>query len=219
MLHHPILVDEQDEFTDLRLETRQIARKCFKRAANCLLHDTVPLERRISYSEEQCINFCGRHPFCRSFTYIKTTSICDIFDARNGTGQAKAVSYAGSTYYEPLSAVAMECWRSKLGDKFFTKAPQSSVLIDSMDNDDMVHHDEEEDNRRATMSKTAQTNAPVVVAPKDTCDINKDIVVLKSVGFRLRNLGVPPLYQNSSETECVFSCLVNLARGHVPYTW
>lgn len=78
---------------------------------------------------------------------------------------------------------------------------------------------------------TTSNIAPVVVAPKgssfrfcpgltvflDSCEAEKDVVVFKSVGFRLRNLGVPPLFQNSSETECVFSCLVNLARGHVPY--
>jgi hypothetical protein len=46
-------VNAQDEFADLRLETRQIARKCFKRAVNCLLYEIVPLERRISYTEEQ----------------------------------------------------------------------------------------------------------------------------------------------------------------------
>jgi hypothetical protein len=41
------LVDLQDDFSDLRLETRKIARKCFRRASNCLLHEIVPLERRI----------------------------------------------------------------------------------------------------------------------------------------------------------------------------
>lgn len=51
----------------------------------------------------------------------------------------------------------------------------------------------------------------------DHCDVNQDVAVLKSSGFRIRNFGVIPLHQNSSETECVFSCLVNLARGHIPY--
>lgn len=41
------LIDLNDEFADLRLETRQIARKCFRRAVNCILHEVVPLERRI----------------------------------------------------------------------------------------------------------------------------------------------------------------------------
>ncbi|KAI6234415.1 PAN domain containing protein [Aphelenchoides fujianensis] len=192
---HP---DLQDDFSDLKAEDRPHIRRCFRRARNCLLNEAaLPLERRVGYSEEQCVNFCGHHPFCRALVYSSVMRMCDVFDQRNGTANAKAIAYAGVSYYEPLNSKAIECWKSRLNENFFTN-----------DKDNGAQSDEQ---RRSNGS------SPVVIAPRDHCENEQDVVVLKSVGFRLRNFGVVPLLQNSSETECVFSCLVNLARGHIPF--
>ncbi|KAI6179513.1 PAN domain containing protein [Aphelenchoides besseyi] len=202
-------VDMDDEFSDLNPDDRPNIRRCFKRARNCLLNSALPLERRVGYTEEQCVNFCGHHPFCRALVYSSVMRMCDIFDQRNGTLTARTVSYAGVAYYEPLNGRAMDCWKSRLSQQFFTKTPPLSVLVDS--NDRESTHQLSEDQRRSNGT------SPVVIAPRDSCESDQDVVVMKSIGFRLRNFGVVPLLQNSSETECVFSCLVNLARGHIPY--
>ncbi|KAI6222006.1 PAN domain containing protein [Aphelenchoides besseyi] len=202
-------VDLDDEFSDLNPDDRPNIRRCFKRARNCLLNSALPLERRVGYSEEQCVNFCGHHPFCRALVYSSVMRMCDIFDQRNGTLTARTVSYVGVSYYEPLNGRALDCWKSRLSQQFFTKTPPLSVLVDSNDRENT--HQLSEDQRRSNGT------SPVVIAPRDRCESDQDVVVLKSVGFRLRNFGVVPLLQNSSETECVFSCLVNLARGHIPY--
>ncbi|CAD5206403.1 unnamed protein product [Bursaphelenchus okinawaensis] len=200
--------DQVDDFQDIRDSHRDYVKKCFRRVKNCLLMDAVPLERRINYKEDQCINFCGHHPYCQSVAYSKVMSICDIFDKRNGTGPIRTVNYIGTTYYEALNSVALDCWRDGLNTLFYTKAPLPAVLVDSND-----ASGEEERRRQVTKA----TSNPVMIAPKDYCSTNQDVLLMKSVGFRIRAVGVIPLPQNSSETECVFSCLVNLARGHIPY--
>ena len=59
------------------------------------------------------------------------------------------------------------------------------------------------------------------------CPGEKDIIVFKAAGHRLRNIYIKPsssrshpptaiqepLQQRSTEIECIFSCLVNLVSG------
>lgn len=54
------LASVDDQFRDLPTDTYESIRRCFRRVRNCLLRDVVPLERRINYSEDQCVNFCGQ---------------------------------------------------------------------------------------------------------------------------------------------------------------
>ncbi|CAD5209155.1 unnamed protein product [Bursaphelenchus xylophilus] len=203
----------EDLYEDLKDLHREFIKKCFRRVKNCLLMDAVPLERRINYKEDQCINFCGHHPYCQSVAYSKTMSICDIFDKRNGTGPIRTVNYVGTTYYEALNSVALDCWRDGLSSLFYTRAPTPAVLVDSQD----ISGEAADEDTRRQETKSFASKEPVMIAPKDNCDADQDVLLMKSVGFRIRHLGVIPLPQNSSETECVFSCLVNLARGHIPY--
>ncbi|KAI1728689.1 hypothetical protein DdX_00887 [Ditylenchus destructor] len=92
---------------------------CFMRTRECLLHEVTPLERRINFNEEQCINFCGQHAYCNSVVYSKSMAICDIFNLRNGTANAHLVHHHDYHYYEPKQwangTKAIEnCWQGKI---------------------------------------------------------------------------------------------------------
>ena len=162
-------------------------------------------------------------------------AICDVFDVRNGTGEARTVGYAGAAYYEPLAEGALECWKARLSSSFFTKSPPLSFLVDSKCASTSssavaaaaancsrafqstqrrfcaICSDREAlspINAAAAADDEAQQQlgggASIVIAPRDRCEATEDVIVLKSIGFRLRTAGVVPLVQNSSETEvCV----------------
>ncbi|KAL3112241.1 hypothetical protein niasHT_017014 [Heterodera trifolii] len=82
-----------------------------------------------------------------------------------------------------------------------------------------------------TMSSTT-TTTPAGAVPRETCaSADRDIVVFKSKGYRLATPSGGTetagdgatvaqnavLTQHSSETECSFSCLVNMANGVTPF--
>uniref|UniRef100_A0A914HE00 Apple domain-containing protein n=1 Tax=Globodera rostochiensis TaxID=31243 RepID=A0A914HE00_GLORO len=81
----------------------------------------------------------------------------------------------------------------------------------------------------ADTSSASAAAAAVTTAPRESCSADRDLVVFKSKGYQLatpagmrrQNVGEPPpgkmLTQQSTETECTFSCLVNVAKGKTPF--
>ncbi|KAH7726598.1 PAN domain containing protein [Aphelenchoides avenae] len=200
-----------DQFRDLPNDTYESIRRCFRRVRNCLLRDVVPLERRINYSEDQCVNFCGHNPRCRSLSYSRHMAVCDVYDLKNGTDNARLVSYVGYRYYEPKTSSATDCWQAKLSRNFQTPSPATGVVVDSGDSNELSTEAPDKSNQHRDVSEA------VTDVPRDMCTTDKDVVVFKSTGYRLREFGLLPIRQNSSETECIFSCLINLAHGQMPY--
>lgn len=41
--------------------------------------------------------------------------------------------------------------------------------------------------------------------------------MFKADAYRLRNFGIKYFQQNCSESECIFSCLIDIANGTIPY--
>uniref|UniRef100_A0A914DHC7 Apple domain-containing protein n=1 Tax=Acrobeloides nanus TaxID=290746 RepID=A0A914DHC7_9BILA len=69
-----------------------------------------------------------------------------------------------------------------------------------------------------TPETTAAPNSVDEQSDRDAfCPGDKDIAIFKSEGYRLRNFGIDGYEQNSTESECVFSCFINLAEGDHPY--
>lgn len=45
---------------DLSTTIASAVRACFRRISKCLLKGVKPMDRRVDFNEEQCLNFCGR---------------------------------------------------------------------------------------------------------------------------------------------------------------
>ena len=89
-------------------ESYQVLNECFVVAENCLLIDTSPIERRIKNLTE-CAELCGSYAECRSFSYSKVMSICDIFALKNGTSNSKLIRYTGYSYFQPTQRNITNC--------------------------------------------------------------------------------------------------------------
>ena len=50
------------------------------------------------------------------------------------------------------------------------------------------------------------------------CPQNSDVLIIKADGYRIRNFGIGGFTQNSSEGECIFSCIIDIANGVIPYS-
>ncbi|KAE9552075.1 hypothetical protein FO519_004701 [Halicephalobus sp. NKZ332] len=66
-----------------------------------------------------------------------------------------------------------------------------------------------------TLAATTKINPNFKANP---CPTNSDVLVLKADGFRLRNFGLGGFRQNASESECIFSCIIDIANGIMPYS-
>uniref|UniRef100_A0A915DWA0 Apple domain-containing protein n=1 Tax=Ditylenchus dipsaci TaxID=166011 RepID=A0A915DWA0_9BILA len=121
---------------DLSATLVPAVKACFKRVRNCLLHDISPLERRINFNEEQCINFCGQHSNCSSASFSKSMAICDIYNQKNGSEGAQLVHHYDFQYYEPKlgngSTTISQCWQENAPANMpkLAEVP-AAVLVDS----------------------------------------------------------------------------------------
>uniref|UniRef100_A0AC34G5A0 Apple domain-containing protein n=1 Tax=Panagrolaimus sp. ES5 TaxID=591445 RepID=A0AC34G5A0_9BILA len=132
-------------------------------------------------------------------------AICDIFAFLNGTSDSSLIRYHGTHYLQPTRKNIQKCLQDRRLSGITVVASNDPIAVTS-----------NELSEEQLLSLTSKVNPNIKL---NSCPIDTDILTIKTENYRLRNFGIDKFVQDppNSESECIFSCLIDLANGRLPF--
>ncbi|KAK0423506.1 hypothetical protein QR680_008179 [Steinernema hermaphroditum] len=191
--------------------------RCFQNRRKAILVNVTPFERRINISPTNCLLFCSEFKTCRSVVYSSEREICDIYNVKRGQAMAKLVDLVGYTYLEVKDGERMnDCIQGSPSQKAAQiYHPQETVAAINA-RKDILETNHVNTNRQEIEVLAADTSS-LNGGGTYFCPDGQDTIMMRSTGYRLAFFRGETYKQNVSESDCRFSCLMNLKDNYEPF--
>ncbi|TKR96126.1 hypothetical protein L596_010189 [Steinernema carpocapsae] len=191
--------------------------KCFQNKKSAILVNVTPFERRINVSPTNCLIFCSEFKNCRSVVYSYDREICDVYNVKSGHAMAKLVDLEGYIYLETKEfEILKDCIQggpSQNAAKIYH--PHENLAAINARRKTLESNYVNTDGQQIEVLAEEVNN--VDPAGNQLCPDGQDTIMMRSTGYRLAFFRGETYRQNVSESDCRFSCLMNLKDNYEPF--